>query len=170
MLTNPNKVNQYTPADIRQTAFAEFYIDPISHTFGNVHQSALAAGYEESYARALTGHKPKWLYMLDVLVADERRKQKVERNLDKYLDLKTKQPVVTITGVLTDENGNVVERENPNLMDKQLRATFFVAERAMRDKYGKVDRVEGKHLHFSLSDLRKQEQAQKARESAISAQ
>lgn len=48
----------------KQQLFLYNYFDPSSITFGNVYQSALSAGYKESYARTLTRQKDKnmWLY------------------------------------------------------------------------------------------------------------
>lgn len=47
----------------RQQLFLHNYYDPASNTFGNVFQSAIAAGYKESYARTLTrrSNKNMWL-------------------------------------------------------------------------------------------------------------
>lgn len=47
--TNPNGANQWT-LDPRQKLCWDYYVNPKSETFGNVTQSALRAGYEESYA------------------------------------------------------------------------------------------------------------------------
>lgn len=47
----------------KQQKFLENYFDPTSNTFGNVFQSAINAGYKESYARTLTrrSNKNMWL-------------------------------------------------------------------------------------------------------------
>lgn len=47
----------------KQQLFLYNYFEPTSKTFGNVFQSAIAAGYKESYARTLTrkSNKNMWL-------------------------------------------------------------------------------------------------------------
>lgn len=47
----------------KQQLFLHNYFDPTSKTFGNVFQSAITAGYKESYARTLTrrSNKNMWL-------------------------------------------------------------------------------------------------------------
>lgn len=52
-VTNPNGANQYQ-LDPRQKLCWENYVNPKSPTFGNVTQSALAAGYEESYSDTIS--------------------------------------------------------------------------------------------------------------------
>jgi len=51
--TNPNGANQYQ-LDPRQKLCWESYINPKSEYFGNAYQSAMKAGYEESYAAIIT--------------------------------------------------------------------------------------------------------------------
>lgn len=51
--TNPNGSNQYQ-LDPRQKLCWEFYVNPKSETFGNGMQSAIKAGYEETYANQIT--------------------------------------------------------------------------------------------------------------------
>jgi hypothetical protein len=81
MPTNPNGANQYN-LDPRQKLCWESYINPKSETFGNARQSALKAGYEDTYARTITD--TEWFY-------DKIRRlnmlSKAEKVLDKTLDL-----------------------------------------------------------------------------------
>lgn len=79
--TNPNGANQYN-LDPRQKLCWDFYVNPKSETFGNALQSALKAGYEESYSRTITDtewfcEKVRRLNMLS----------KAEKVLDRTLDL-----------------------------------------------------------------------------------
>lgn len=79
--TNPNGANQYN-LDPRQRLCWDFYVNPKSETFGNALQSALKAGYEESYSRTITDtewfcEKVRRLNMLS----------KAEKVLDRTLDL-----------------------------------------------------------------------------------
>lgn len=48
--------------DPRKIAFFNFYFDRESPTWGNMKQSAIAAGFTEDYGHNITSLKPKWLY------------------------------------------------------------------------------------------------------------
>ncbi len=79
-LSNPNKANQFN-LDPRQKTCWDYYINPKSETFGNALQSALKAGYEESYSTQITAtewfiEKVRRLNMLG----------KAEKVLDKTLE------------------------------------------------------------------------------------
>ena len=58
--TNPHGANQHVP-DPRQSLFLANYLDPKSPTWSNAYQSALSAGYEDEYAKAITAKMPTWL-------------------------------------------------------------------------------------------------------------
>ena len=45
----------------RQSTFIRAYTDPVSSSFGNCYQSAVAAGYSDTTARNLTHLNPEWL-------------------------------------------------------------------------------------------------------------
>jgi hypothetical protein len=49
-----------TSMNVQRELCVANYTNPESPTFGNVYKSALSAGFNESYARALTSLKPKW--------------------------------------------------------------------------------------------------------------
>lgn len=72
--TNPNNANQYQ-LDPRQKLCWENYVNPKSETFGNATQSALAAGYEESYADTLS--QSEWfcakMWKLNATFTSERK-------------------------------------------------------------------------------------------------
>jgi len=59
--SNPNKVNQYTAPDPRQSLFLANYLDPKSETFSNAYQSAIKAGYQEEYAKVILNKDTTWL-------------------------------------------------------------------------------------------------------------
>jgi len=59
-VTNPNGANQHK-LDPRQDVFLAGYLDPTSETWGNAYQSAVRAGYEESYALNIMNLMPTWL-------------------------------------------------------------------------------------------------------------
>lgn len=54
--------------------FKQFYLAPSSTTFMNVYQSALRAGYSETYASNITVQRPKWWVEL-IETADFQRAQ-----------------------------------------------------------------------------------------------
>jgi len=49
-----------TVYDPRVDMFKQFYCRPDSYTFGNVRQSAMRAGYTETYADNISSQKPSW--------------------------------------------------------------------------------------------------------------
>lgn len=60
------KSNQWQ-SNPKQQLFLKNYFDPLSNTFGNVFQSAISAGYKESYARTLTRQSNKNLWIAEYL-------------------------------------------------------------------------------------------------------
>lgn len=74
--------NQYKP-DPRQTLFLANYLDPKSPTFSNAFQSALKAGYEEEYAKAILSKELDWLAEY---VNDDYLVQKAQSNLKEFLE------------------------------------------------------------------------------------
>lgn len=149
---NPYKANQYKP-DPRQAAFLAFYLDPKSETFSNALQSALKAKYDMNYAKSLVSRMPTWLAEkvgeLDML-------RKAERNINNVLEMETKQPVITMIGPVTDEKGNPVLKENPNLLKIKADVSKFAAERLGRARWGRTEIPGGDgddsnpelHIHF----------------------
>lgn len=126
------KGNQYM-FDPRQGLFLQYYLDPKSETFSNAYQSAIKATYEEEYAKTITAQMPDWL-------AENIRKfnmlGKAERNLDKILDLETKEPVIGMFGKMIDpETKEVIMKENGNLLKTKADVSKFIAERIGKDKY-----------------------------------
>lgn len=68
----------------RHIEFLKYWLDPKSETFDNVKQSAIKAGYSESYADSLTAFGLKWLE--EAKKRQKKMLEKAERNLDKALD------------------------------------------------------------------------------------
>jgi len=83
--------------------------------------------------------------------------EKGQNNLEKALSMRTNLPVFNKFGqVVRDEDGNIVRRENPNLLKIQLDAAKFVLERLNSENYGKRTKIKDKHLAFSLADFRRE--------------
>jgi len=124
--------NQYM-ADPRQISFLEWYLDPKSETFSNGFKSAIKAGYSPEYAENLLGRMPTWL---SEKVGELQMLSKAERNLNKILDLETREPIITMIGILKDkETDKVITKENPNLLRTQADVSKFIAERLGKKKY-----------------------------------
>ena len=119
---NPNKVNQYTAPDPRQSLFLSYYIDPKSETFSNAYQSALRAGYEEEYASTILSQDIKWL---SESLSDSQLLAKAEKRLNQILDF---EPV--------DQEGKL----DNALIANQMKAVTLVAKGIGKAKYS--ERVE----------------------------
>mgnify|MGYP001617275055 CR=1 FL=1 len=143
--TNPNKANQHIP-DPRQALFLANYLNPKSETFSKAFHSAIKAGYEESYANALMGLMPEWLYGA---IKKNEMLDKAERNLDKMLDLETKEAIITMLGPLIDEKtGQIVKKENSNLLRIKADISKFIAERIGKHIYGQDEKDRGDTYNF----------------------
>jgi hypothetical protein len=120
--TNPNKVNQHTAPDPRQSLFLAYYIDPKSATFSNAYQSALKAGYEEEYASTILNQDLAWL---SESLSDASLLNKAEKRLNQILDF---EPV--------DDEGKI----DNSLIANQMKAVTLVAKGIGKNKYS--ERVE----------------------------
>ncbi len=90
---------------------------------------------------------------------DKKREAVIDKELNKVMAIKTKEPVIGMFGVIKDrETGKVVMKHNVKLLSEKMKNVRFLAERLFPHRYGKVERSENKHVHFSLSDLRKFEE------------
>lgn len=61
----------------KQQRFLTYYFDPASKTFSNVFQSALSAGYSESYARTLTRKSNKNMWLTEYLNNTELKQEHI---------------------------------------------------------------------------------------------
>lgn len=124
---NPNKVNQYTEPDPRQSLFLSYYLDPTSETFSNALQSALRAGYAQEYAESLTSLMPNWL---SERLGDNKMLEKAEKVLSETLDMDDTEAIVV--------DGEEVDRKrNPALTKIKQDSAKFVAETVGKAKYSK---------------------------------
>ena len=120
------------PLDQRQENTLAFYYDPKSPSFMDLKNSAISAGFTESYADNLFALLPDWL---SDAIGQSKMLSKAERNLDKFLDLKTEQPILINKELVVDDNGNPIEITNPGLLRTKADVTMFVAERLGKKKY-----------------------------------
>ena len=81
--------------------------------------------------------------------------EEAERKMQRTLRIRTNLPVVGMFGIIKNEKGEIVRRENHNLLRVQMDTAKYVTERLDSKHYGRVERGEHKHLVFSLADLRR---------------
>jgi hypothetical protein len=108
-LTNPNKVNQFTPPDPRQTLFLTGYLVRESPTFGNAFQSAIAAGYAESYAEVIRNQETAWLSENLSNLADESLLRDLGRHYGEIMNLSIKVPAMGAFGPIFQKSEKMVK-------------------------------------------------------------
>lgn len=131
---NPNRVNQYTEPDPRQSLFLSYYLDPKSDTFSNALQSGLKAGFTEEYSTNLLSLMPKWLsetldeskYLrmlkkaearLEVLAESEDEKVGLEAS--KFISGRLGKRIWSDRTEITGENGKAINITlSPEIADK----------------------------------------------------
>ena len=91
---------------------------------------------------------------------ERERKQKemieeAEASLHRTIRLRTNVPVVGMFGIVKDDKGNIVRKENSQLLKVKMDTAQFLLERLDPEKYGKKETTTNKHLVMSLSDLRR---------------
>lgn len=101
----------------QQELFLAEYTNPKSSNFGNALQSALKAGYTETYASNITTLMPDWLLEN---IGDMKRLRKAEKNLDEVQNIQ-----------IYNEEGKI----DANLVDKRTKVDMFLAERLNKNKY-----------------------------------
>lgn len=142
---NPGKVNQYTLPDPRQELFFEYFLTRDSDTFSNAYQSALKAGYENSYAEQVMSRMPRWM---SERVKDEELISIAEKNVkdlmlqDEDKKVKADMTKFSLKGLqkarwserqeVTGENGkSIVEADNSEI--KELAAQM---KELIKQRYG----------------------------------
>ena len=99
----------------KMAAFKAYYIDPQSPTYANALQSALRAGYTESYANSITAQAASWLDSTENL--RKEMLEKAERNLKEIVDMPKE------------------ERENPQMAKIWQDTNKFISERLGKEVY-----------------------------------
>lgn len=106
----------------QQEKFLQYYTDPKSETFSNATQSAIKAGYTQSYADNITTLLPDWLLES---IGDMKMLRKAEKRLNQILDL---EPV--------NDEGAI----DNSLIANQMKAINLVAKGIGKAKYS--ERIE----------------------------
>lgn len=125
----------------QQELFLASYTDPKSKTFGNAVQSALKAGYEESYANNITGIMPEWLFEN---IGDMRRLRKAEKNLDEVQNLNIY---------------NELGRPDSQTAAIRTKVDIFLAERLNKNKYSPRSELAGPNGGAIEVDISSKEKA-----------
>jgi hypothetical protein len=113
---NTGKTYTRKAQDPRVVLFKQYYIDPKSHTFMNVLQSALRAGYSQEYSESLGYQSPKWFSEMMVDQDVTRAKMLFDAEKSLYTAVKYK-------------DGDK-DREN-----MRLKASIYVTERIGKELY-----------------------------------
>ena len=118
----------------QQEEFLGYYLNVNSATFGNAYQSAVKAKYSKEYAESITHQMPAWL---SENLGDTQMLGKAVKNLDKFLGMNTKDPLIGMFGPVMDKKtGKIYTKDNVGKMKIKADVTKFVAERLGRSKFG----------------------------------
>ncbi len=98
----------------KQQLFIDLYTSPKSETFGNAKQSAIRAGFTETYADQILYRPQKWLSGIDRQLGDERMLRSARANLEAYQSL-------SIT------NGG--DKVDPSILSAKMKNDQWLAER-----------------------------------------
>jgi hypothetical protein len=122
------------PLDPRQALFIKFYTDPKSDTFANQEQSAIRAGYSETYAHVISGAKPDWL--TENIQNTVHMVQRAERNLKKYLEIEL--------DTTDTSKGNI------DLAKIQTDVSKFILKNLARGKYSEDKEVNAPNVNIKI--------------------
>lgn len=145
--------------DQRQINFLIFYLDPKSTTYANALQSALRAGFKDSYARTIASRTTEWVS--DAVRKRELMLAKAERNLDDTLDLNTEVEIIGLQGPILTPQGQPMTRTSTELLKIKHDATKFVAERLGKKHYAarnEIGVLDPKELELADEDRKQIEQ------------
>ena len=117
-----SSANQHTP-DNRQQLCWDNYIKSIIKGVPNAYKAAIDAGYTETSAKDITG--TGWFLEKVEKLKDKNMLSKAERNLEEILDLDTIEPLIQNGTLVIDEAGNLIKRNNPQLLKEKKETTFL---------------------------------------------
>ena len=135
----------------QQELFLASYPNPQSPTFGNAKQSALKAGYSETYSENITDAMPSWLLEN---IGDMKLLEKAERVLNETLEVDHVVPAMGMFGPIVDkETKEPVMKVDSKILGNKLDAAKFVAETVGKKRYSKKSPLtddDGKPLTITL--------------------
>ena len=134
------------PLNKQQAKFIELYTSPKSPTFSNAYRSGIKAGFSEEYSKTIIYQNMAWLSEINIMLGDERRLRKAEKNLEEIqnIGIKTKR-----YRNIYEDNEVVDVEEYEELTDSSILALrvktdMFLAERLDKVKYS--TRSENAHI------------------------
>ena len=110
----------------QQMAFKEAYCNPMSATFGNAYQSAIAVGYADEYAQTITTQGYAWY---SEMLGDQDLLNDAEKALKEAINYDVR-------------NGG--EKIDSGVASIKLKAATFAAEGLGKEKYSKRNELTGK--------------------------
>lgn len=113
---NRGKSPERRVQDPRVAIFKTFYLDPTSHTFMNILQSGIRAGYTQQYSENISNRNPGW--WRELLESSEARRAKMLQRAEQHFE-----------SVLDEKP---VEK---HAIDRKQRTAEFVSERVGKDVY-----------------------------------
>lgn len=117
MLKMPKKTKEVL--DPRQALFLEYYLKPQSPTFSNIYQSAIKAGYSETYADNMRAKTLEWVSGNVGLVTKDELVTKAKRNLDKLLDSEDEKIQADITKFIAKTDVEFSEKQEHTVIVPQ---------------------------------------------------
>lgn len=96
----------------KQQLFLYNYFEPTSKTFGNVFQSAVSAGYKESYARSLTRRNNKNMWLSEYARNTQLQPEHIMAGITSIATSMTEKGSTRLKGyeLLAKLNGMVIDR------------------------------------------------------------
>lgn len=105
--------------DPRQALFLEYYLRPGTETFSNIYQSAIKAGYSETYADNMRAKTLEWVSGNVGLVTKDELVTKAKRNLDKLLDSEDEKIQADITKFIAKTDVEFSEKQEHTVIVPQ---------------------------------------------------
>ncbi|MDO4759536.1 MAG: hypothetical protein Q4A30_02010 [Candidatus Saccharibacteria bacterium] len=114
--TQKPRVKKYTP---QQVDFALRYFLPSSPTFGNALQSALKAGFSESYARNITAESNRSLDWFDKIIQEITGKPEDKANLVAKAKKVLSRSLDSPDDKLAQDTAKFIAKTDPEFSEKQ---------------------------------------------------
>jgi phage terminase small subunit len=112
--------------DPRQALFLEYYLKPESDTFSNIYQSAIKAGYSESYADNMRAKTLEWVSGNVGSVTKGELVTKAKSNLKKLLDSSDERIKADITKFVAKTDVEFAEKQDPEANKPQTLLVKFI--------------------------------------------
>lgn len=125
--------------DPRQAKFLTNYLDPNSKTYSNIYQSALDAGYSESYADNMRAKSLKWVSGNVGEVTKDKLVSKAKRVLDKSLDSPDEKIAQDTAKFVAKTDSEFSEKQDLNVKGVGVTLSAEQAEQLIRARANRSD-------------------------------